>query len=409
MRIGLVTQWFPPESPSLAASTMAEGLASRGHHVEVVTGFPNYPHGKLYPGYRLRPYMRDSYEGISVHRGPLYPSHDNNPIQRIANYSSFALGAIPTSARFRKPDVWLTNSTPITVSLPAMLHRVIRQTPHAQIIQDLWPDSLVGSGFVNSKSGQMLSSGITPFCNVSYKLSDSIGVISPGMADILASRGVARDKIEYLPNGISDSHLLPDVRPSDSLKFSLGLPTKRLFMYAGNFGPMQNLCQLIDSFSKVHDAHLILVGSGVDEANMRERAKGLQNVHFVGRQPVDEIGKYIAASDIQIVSLADTDLLSVTMPSKVQAALAAGRPVFAHAPGDAARIVVDHGCGIAASPANAEEAAAAIKNFTTISEAVLTEMGLAARKLYDQEYSISASALRMESFLLRTIERSKNR
>lgn len=409
MRVGLVTQWFPPESPSLASSTMARALADRGHQVDVITGFPNYPHGALYPGYSLRPYMRESIDGITVHRGPLYPSHDDNPIRRMANYLSFSLGAVPTSYRIPEPDVWLTNSTPVTVSLPSVLHRATRKTPHAQIIQDLWPDSLVGTGIVGDKPARLMSAVLTPACTMSYALTDSIGVISPGMADLLASRGVARSKLEFIPNGIDAAHLCPSLEPSAELKAELGLPAGRIFMYAGNLGRLQNLHNLIAAFARVPEAYLVLVGSGIEERALQSAASGVPNVRMIPRQPLQEIGRYIAAADVQIVSLTDTPLLRVTMPGKVQAALAAGRPVLAHAAGDAASVITSNRVGVAADPTDPAAAAEAIRSMVSCTLGELAAMGAAARKVYDAEYSPAAVSSRLEEFLLGAIEKAPAR
>lgn len=409
MHIGLVTQWFPPESPSLASWTMAKALLDRGHQVDVITGFPNYPHGKLYPGYKVRPYLRESIEGITVHRGPLFPSHDRNPIKRVANYASFSLGAIPTSYRIPEPDVWLTNSTPVTVSIPGLLHRATRKTPHAQIIQDLWPDSLTGTGIVGDGTAKALTSILTPACSVSYALSDSIGVISPGMATLLQSRGVPASKLEFVPNGIDDSHLLPSVAASDELKAALGLPPGRVFMYAGNFGRLQNLQNLVVAFSRVPEANLVLVGSGIEEDSIRAAAQGAANVHILPRQPVERIGQYIAAADVQIVSLVDSPLLRATMPGKVQAALAAGRPVLSHAAGDAATVITSAGAGIAADPTDPSAAASSISDLLSRPNSELRSMGARARLAYEAEYSPAAASLRLETFLLRAIKNANQR
>src|SRR6187551_3181899 len=85
MRILYLTQWFEPE-PAFKGLAFAKALVERGHEVEVVTGFPNYPIGKVYPGYRVRAYQREVIDGIVVHRVPLYPSHDRSSFRRGLNY-----------------------------------------------------------------------------------------------------------------------------------------------------------------------------------------------------------------------------------------------------------------------------------------------------------------------------------
>src|SRR5665647_2347722 len=91
MRIAFVTQWFPPEQGTFVAAAIADGLAERGHEVHVLTGFPNYPTGRLQVGYPLRPYRREiRSDRVVVHRAPLFPSHDASAGKRAANYLSFA-------------------------------------------------------------------------------------------------------------------------------------------------------------------------------------------------------------------------------------------------------------------------------------------------------------------------------
>src|SRR5690349_1935908 len=105
MRILLLSQLFDPE-PTSKGLVFARELAARGHQVEVLTGFPNYPGGKVYPGYRIRPWMREKIEGICILRVALYPSHDPSGFRRALTYASFAVSAaIIGTALVRKPDM----------------------------------------------------------------------------------------------------------------------------------------------------------------------------------------------------------------------------------------------------------------------------------------------------------------
>lgn len=82
MRILILTQWFDPE-PTFKGLLFARELAARGHEVEVLTGFPNYPDGKVYPGYRIRPWVREKIDGINVLRVALYPSHNKSGLNEF--------------------------------------------------------------------------------------------------------------------------------------------------------------------------------------------------------------------------------------------------------------------------------------------------------------------------------------
>ena len=155
MKILIVTQWFEPE-PTFKGMLFARELVARGHEVEVLTGFPNYPGGKVYPGYRIRPWVRERLDGIDVLRVALYPSHDNSSLRRAFNYVSFAFSAaVIGTALIRKPDVIYAYHPPITVGLAAAAIGLFRRAPFVYDIQDLWPDTVVSVW-----SGPFLSVGV---------------------------------------------------------------------------------------------------------------------------------------------------------------------------------------------------------------------------------------------------------
>lgn len=413
MRIAFVTQWFPPERGTLVSAAIADGLAGRGHDVDVVTGFPNYPTGKIHPDYPMRSYRLDHpAERVAVHRGPLYPSHNANPIQRIANYTSFAASSAWTSRRrIRRPDVWLTYSSPATAAVAAATAPRRLTAPSCLIIQDLWPDSVTESGFIGGHLGRGVERALTRFCDWTYRRSDAIGVISPGMRRVLIDRGVPPWKIHDTPNWIDDGHLQPHQTADRGRRDILGLPAGRLFMFAGNLGELQGLNSLVEAFAQCPTAQLVLVGDGVAKPDLQRTcaARRLPNVHFVPPQDISQIGRYIAASDVQIVSLKDTPLLRATMPSKVQASLAAGRPVLAHAPGDVAELVAGSGAGLAAPPGNVERTAAAIRQFCSMDADQLRQRGQAARRCYDERFSPTAGVSRLEDMLIAAIDRRRGR
>lgn len=422
MRIGFVTQWFPPE-PVTVSSGIASGLASRGHHVDVLTGFPNYPDGVLSAGYRVRPYQREDYApGVVVHRAPLYPSHDTSTARRMANYASFAAGAaLVAVTRLTPPDVWLAYSSPATAVLPGLTGSGAgavrdalrrggtrsgdrppgRRAPHYQIVQDLWPDSVTGSG-MGGRAVALAEPLLAGFCRWGYRHSAGIGVISPGMRAVLRERGVPDERIYDTPNWTDSPAPLPwDDDRRDAARTELGLPSGRLFLYAGNLGELQALPELVAAFAQVPQAHLVLVGNGTARervaADLARRA--LPNLHLLPAQPPDRIEAYLAAADVLVVSLADTPLLRVTMPSKVQASLAAGRPVLAHAAGDAAAVVAGAGAGLAASPQEHTRVVSAVAELAAAPVARLREMGAAGRALFERDYTRAAGLDRLEHML----------
>ena len=141
-RILLITQWFDPE-PTFKGIVFARELVRQGFEVEVLTGFPNYPSGKIYPGYQLRWLQRETIDGVQVTRVPLYPSHDNSAIRRVANYTSFAAAALVYGLfGAKRADVIYAYQPPLTVGVTAALLRLLRRIPVVYDIQDMWPDTL---------------------------------------------------------------------------------------------------------------------------------------------------------------------------------------------------------------------------------------------------------------------------
>ena len=151
MKILLLTQWFDPE-PTFKGLLFAKSLQDEGHEVEVLTGFPNYPGGKVYDGYKISIYEKEIVDGITIHRVPLYPSHDGSAVKRIFNYLSFAFSSFLIGLlKTRKIDVIYSYHPPLTTSLSALLLGLCKRVPFVVDIQDLWPDTLAATGMLNNK------------------------------------------------------------------------------------------------------------------------------------------------------------------------------------------------------------------------------------------------------------------
>ena len=92
MRVLFLSQWYIPE-PDIKIHLLAKGLVERGHQVTAITGFPNYPQGRIYPGYHQRLWQWEEMDGVRVLRLPLYPDHSYSAVRRSLNYLSFATSA----------------------------------------------------------------------------------------------------------------------------------------------------------------------------------------------------------------------------------------------------------------------------------------------------------------------------
>ncbi|MDQ3980913.1 MAG: glycosyltransferase, partial [Actinomycetota bacterium] len=169
MNILLLTQLFQPEPAHLKGLAFAKELVRRGHHVEVLTGFPNYPVGRLYDGYTMQPWCREDLEGVRVTRVAMIPSHDDRALHRVATYSSLALLATvfgPLLLDPRKFDVVHVYEGPVTLALPAIAYQVLGRVPYVLDVQDLWPESAESSGMVRSP---WILNAIDRWCRMSYR------------------------------------------------------------------------------------------------------------------------------------------------------------------------------------------------------------------------------------------------
>ena len=398
MRILFLTQWFDPE-PMLKGLTFAKALRERGHEVEILTGFPNYPGGKVFPGYRIRPFLREVMEGIPVLRVPLYPSHDTSAIRRVANYATFALSAATIGAAAVKPaDVMYVYHPPATVALPAIMIHGMRRIPFVYDIQDLWPDTLSATGMV--KNG-FLTGFVDRWCRMVYRAASKIVVLSPGFKDMLVHRSVPKEKIEVIYNWC-DEDQIPKTPKNESLAKELGFSGRFNVLFAGTMGKAQALEAILDAAGRVGgripEIQFVFVGGGIDVDRLREiaRERRLNNVLFLPRRPVAEIGEILNLADVLLVHLKDDPLFRITIPSKIQAYLAVGRPILVGVRGDAADLVRAAGAGVDCEPENPESISEAVEKLYRMPRAFLDEMGNNGHRYYRKELSLSVGVSRFE-------------
>ncbi|MDG9675546.1 glycosyltransferase family 4 protein [Micromonospora sp. DH14] len=386
-KIGIITQWYDPEGGSaVLPGIISRSLVALGHEVHVLTGFPNYPSGQLHPDYRLRPYQFEEMNGVSVHRVPLMPSHDRSAVKRTTNYLSFAASAAARLDLLRKVDVWLVYSSPATVALPAMVAHWLHRRPYVILMEDLWPDTLADSDYVGpGRRTDLIVRTLHRFCDATYRRASHVAVIAPGMADILAQRGVPQDKLSVIYNWVDERIFRP--RPRDpQLAAALGLQGF-VVMYAGSMGNLQGLdvaVAALEYLDDIPDLQLVFAGRGIEEPRLRQSAARYApgRVLFLGQQPVERMIELMPAGDVQLISLRDRPLHRNTMPSKVQTALACGRPIVAALAGDAARLVDESGAGFVAPPGDAPALADAIRRMYELGADKREELGRNGRQFY---------------------------
>jgi glycosyltransferase involved in cell wall biosynthesis len=387
VKVAFLTQWFTPDATNTPL-WIASALRRQGLDVNVVTGVPNYPAGKTYPGYSAWRQRREVVDGFDVIRVPAYPSHGGSAIGRIANLASYAASSSMIGKSFLKPaDVALVYSSPATAAVAAMRAHKRWGLPYVLFILDMWPDSVFASGFLTGGPARRVAEkGLGWFTHKAYEGAAHIAVTSPSMAQLLFSRGVPAEKVSTIYNWADEQTMRP-VDADHTLRTALGLGSSFLLMYAGNHGTAQRLDNAIHAMAQLTDlpdVHLLLVGDGSVKRSLQELAADLKlpNVHFADRVGADRVPGLVASADMQLVSLADRDLFRMTMPSKMQSLMACAQPILLSAAGDAADALERAGAGIISAPDNPGELAAAIRRARATPKADLRAMGRSGHEFY---------------------------
>lgn len=398
-RILYLTQWFDPE-PMVKGIKFVQALRDKGYEVEVLTGFPNYPTGKIAPGYRLKLYQHEIMKGVRVHRVFLYPSHDHSSFGRAVNFLSFFLSAfVFCLLNARRFDAIYVFHPPITVGLAAALSGFLTRRPFLLDIQDLWPDTVGVSG-MNGTRGMAKILG--PICDFVYRAAAVVIGQSEAMTERLIERGVPRCKTATIFNWADEEA----ARPGGTYDVGkLAFEGRFNFVFGGNMGRVQGLETLVRSANRavreVPEIQFTLIGGGVERENIARLIEELDadNVKLRPGVPQSQIGDVFAAADVLVLHLMDDPLFEITIPSKTQFYMAMGKPILIGVPGEAAQIVTDAGAGIAVAPDDVGAMADAMVRLARMSPEALAEMGRCAQKAYGRRFSFATGIEATESAL----------
>jgi len=405
MKILYLSQFFTPEG-SLMGINVARAFQELGHSVEVLTGFPNYPTGKIYPGYKLRFRQVEMMDGIKVVRVPLYPSHDRSTVRRILNYSSFSLSAATIGPfGLQNPDLVFCYNLP-TLGLPISLFRLFYRSKIVVAVLDLWPESVTESGMLKSR---FLNRILSWNCNRFYKKADGLTVISEGFRDNLLARGVAPEKIEVVYNWCNEKEIgeVNREKPREP-----GTPFTVLF--AGNMSGMQRLDTVLDAAGLLKDRREIafrFIGNGTEVERLKLRVDELRlpNVVFAPALPLNQVKYEFEKADVLLVHLMKCQLFEITIPSKIQAYFYAGKPILCGVQGNAADLVTRANAGMTFEPENPHSLAEAVVRMSVLPPTRLAEMGQNGYEYYMQHLSFNQAMEKIDALFKRVISKTNQR
>jgi glycosyltransferase involved in cell wall biosynthesis len=406
MRILFITQWYRPE-PLTYQSDLAETLQAQGHEVCVLTGFPNWPTGKVMSGYRIKTWQREVLGGVQVIRVPLFPDHSNSTRRRVMNFSSFALScACIAPWLMPRCDLVHCNFPPVTLGPPTwMLSRLMR-APMTFEVQDLWPETMAATGMVTNPR---ILKWVDRLAMWGYHRSAAIRVISPGFRDHLVEKGVPPDKIHVIPNWVDIERYKP--RPADPrLAQELGLADRVNIMYAGTMGRAQGLDTLLEAAALLRDlsqVQFVLIGDGTELKNLKTFAaeQQLNNVKFLPRVSPEQIANYYPLAELMFVATRDDPLFRITIPHKIYAYMANGKPILGALAGNPAEVIQTSGAGVICPPGRPQALADAIRSFLTLTPEQRQALGRNGLRTVRKNYNRDLIVRQVEELFEETVKK----
>lgn len=395
---------------------IARALQVSGWSTRVVTGIPNYPHGQVFPGYQAYRTTYESVDGLHVKRCPVYPSHDRSAVRRAGNYLSFAASAGLFAAHtLASADAVVVYSSPETAAIPAAVTKGTAGTPFVLIVQDLWPETVMETGFLQSGISRTVAGAVLRGMDAMVCRSASrILVISPGMRDRLVARGVPESRIRIMHNWANEGLAKPMSR-SGNLRRRIGAGDEDvILLYGGNHGSAQGLDAWLTALGRTQDltrVHAVFVGDGVDKHELERRAASerLERLHFLDPVDSSDFAAMAADADAQIIALAAQPLFEITIPGKVQACLSQAACVLASVAGDAAELLLKAQAGFVAKPEDPADIERIIREAEQAGPERFREMGAAGREFYSAHLSRERGSAILSEAVRESIEESDRR
>ena len=391
MRILIVTQYIYPEN--FKSNELAFELAKRGHHVDVLTGIPNYPEGVYFKGYGLFKKRLEHKDGVTFYRCIQTPrGRKASGVGLACNYLSFVFFATLWVLFFfawkKRYDAIITHEpSPITQLIPAIILSKLRRVPVYSWIMDIWPDAMKNS--VSEKLYKRIAPILASVTEWTYKNSHKILITSKGFEDLICRNHDYHDKVVYYPNWSVDMSVTKtDFRTPE-------MPEGFRIMLAGNLGESQNLEAVGECMKLLKDCKelkWIFVGDGSWKKWLDDFIKDndLQGCAVtLGRFPGEAMPSFFKKADAMLVTLRGGFIdLDVTVPARVQSYMSAGKPILAMIGSGGADLIAEADCGYAVAPSDYKALADVIRTKVLTEKDSFKLKGKNGRLLYEKEFTL---------------------
>ena len=353
MKILFITDNFPPEVNAPATRTYEHCMewVKEGAEVTVITGNPNFPQGKVYEGYKNKLYQKQIIEGITVIRVWTYISANKGFLKRTLDYISFAISSFLVGL-FIRTNVIIATSPQFFTAISGHFLSFFKRTPWIMEVRDLWPESIkaVGAMTGDSKAFRMLESWEKRM----YRSAQKVIVVTDTFKKIIIEKGVDRNKIEIVKNGVKLDKFSP-IKKDQRLIQELSLEDKFIVGYIGTHGMAHALDFILESATDLEEnIHILLIGDGAEKerlVKLKDKLQ-LQNVTLLPFQPKHEIKRYISILDVALVNLKKSDTFKTVIPSKIFENAAMLKPILLGVEGESKGIIEEYKAGLCFEPEN---------------------------------------------------------
>lgn len=354
MRILFLTENFPPETNAAATRVFERACywVEAGHDVTILTCAPNFPGGRVFPGYRNRWRQIETISGMRVVRVKTFVAANEGIVRRTLDFVSFMVSAFVAGLFEKRPAVIAATSPQFFAAVGGWALAACRRIPFVFELGDLWPASIVAVGALRNSSLLRLVERLELFL---YRRSAAIAALSPSFKRNLVGRGIAPEKIAVVINGVDLPRYAPQPRDR-TLAEQWGLGGRFTVGYVGTHGMAHALGNVVNAadLARDHDGlRFLLAGPGAERENLIAEAsrRNLENMVFMPPQPKEHMPAVWSLCDVALIHLKNDPVFAEVIPSKIFEAMAMGLPLLIAAPaGEATRIVEDAGAGLCVLP-----------------------------------------------------------
>jgi glycosyltransferase involved in cell wall biosynthesis len=350
MKIHFLSENFPPESNAAATRVYERACywVNWGHQVTVITSAPNFPEGELFPGYKNKWKQFESMSGIKVVRVKTYIAANQGIAHRTFDFLSFMITGFFAALKEERPDIIVATSPQFFTTVAGWAASALRNVPFVFELGDLWPASIAAVGVMKKSLALTLVEKLELFL---YRRSTQIAALTPSFKENLVRRGIDKNKIAVVINGVDLARYEPRARDVNLSK-EWGLENKFVIGYIGTHGMAHALSNVLNAAKIMQDNNTIrflFVGAGAERAMLIEHAERhtLKNVVFMPRQSKEKMPAVWSLCDVALVHLKNSPVFSEVIPSKIFEAQAMGLPILLAAPkGEASRIILNDKSGL---------------------------------------------------------------